>query len=200
MLFLPHSSSRRPGTSIGPSSVIGSPTTPATGAGQGKGMVVKHKPRDSSSSSPGPSSPNKAKSPSASSRRPAPSRLPSIQAAVSIAVVALALLAHLFAPHLPQAILHFFTRDQQWSLSSPGITFRNPVIFGHQPAGSLEPTSPARFSATFNTRPERSMALVEHAKSVAAQFDFTPDAVNKAVKEFRKEMGRFGSWVSINGR
>jgi hexokinase len=33
------------------------------------------------------------------------------------------------------------------------------------------------------------MALAEQAKRVAAEFDFGDDAVNKAVKEFRREMG-----------
>jgi hexokinase len=33
------------------------------------------------------------------------------------------------------------------------------------------------------------MALAEQAKRVAAEFDFGDDAVNTAVKEFRREMG-----------
>jgi hexokinase len=33
------------------------------------------------------------------------------------------------------------------------------------------------------------MALAEQAKRVAAEFDFGDDAVNKAVEEFRREMG-----------
>jgi hexokinase len=33
------------------------------------------------------------------------------------------------------------------------------------------------------------MALAEQAKRVAAEFDFGDDAVKKAVKEFRREMG-----------
>jgi hexokinase len=33
------------------------------------------------------------------------------------------------------------------------------------------------------------MALLEKAKRVAAQFDFTPDDVRRAVKEFIREMG-----------
>jgi hypothetical protein len=33
------------------------------------------------------------------------------------------------------------------------------------------------------------MALAEQARRVAGEFDFGPDAVNKAVKEFIREMG-----------
>ena len=36
------------------------------------------------------------------------------------------------------------------------------------------------------------MALAEQAKRVAAEFDFDSDHVNKAVKEFIREMGMFG--------
>ena len=32
------------------------------------------------------------------------------------------------------------------------------------------------------------MALAEAAKSIAAQFDYPPDAVNRGVKEFIREM------------
>jgi hexokinase len=33
------------------------------------------------------------------------------------------------------------------------------------------------------------MALAEQAQRVAAEFDYSPDAVNKAVREFIREMG-----------
>lgn len=119
---------------------------------------------------------------------------------MSIAVVVLAVSTHFFAPHLPQALLHFFTQDQHWRLSSPGITFRNPVIFGDDSAAGLESAPQVEFSGTFNTRPERSMVLVEHAKRVAAEFEFGPDAVNKAVKEFIREMGKSWPVIGSNGR
>ena len=35
------------------------------------------------------------------------------------------------------------------------------------------------------------MVLAEQAKRVAAEFDYSPDAVNKAVLEFIREMGTF---------
>lgn len=44
------------------------------------------------------------------------------------------------------------------------------------------------------------MVLVEHAKRVAAEFEFGPDAVNKAVKEFIREMGKSCPVIGINGR
>jgi len=52
-----------------------------------------------------------------------------------------------------------------------------------------EPTQHVEFAGTFYTRPERSMALAEQARRVATEFDFSTDAVNKAVREFIREMG-----------
>jgi hypothetical protein len=42
------------------------------------------------------------------------------------------------------------------------------------------------------------MALAEQAKRVAAEFDFSNDGLNKAVKEFIREMGMH-STVSLRG-
>jgi hexokinase len=103
-------------------------------------------------------------------------------------VVLLALFFQVFAPHFPHTVLRFFTRDQQWHVSSPDITLRNPILF-HEPPVCPKPEQVVEFSSTFNTNPKRSMVLAEQAKRVAAEFDFSNDAVNKSVKEFIREMG-----------
>ncbi len=103
-------------------------------------------------------------------------------------VVLLALFFQVFAPHFPLTVLRFVTRDQHWHVSSPGITLRNPVLFHEFPI-CPKPEQTVESAATFNTHPKRSMALAEQAKRVAAEFDFTDDGLNKAVKEFIREMG-----------
>ncbi|KAF2629774.1 hypothetical protein BU25DRAFT_429993 [Macroventuria anomochaeta] len=102
-------------------------------------------------------------------------------------VVLLALFFQVFAPHFSHTVLRFFTKDQHWHVSSPGITLRNPVLF-HEPQICPKPEQIVEFEGTFNTHPKRSMALAEQAKRVAAEFDFSNDAVNKTVKEFIREM------------
>lgn len=111
------------------------------------------------------------------------SSLPRASAVFTAAVVLLAIGLQFFAPHLPHTILRALTPDQ-----SPTITLRNPIVF-QEPQTCPKPVPQVEFVGTFNTRPERSMALAEQAKRVAAEFDFTPDAVNKAVQEFIREMG-----------
>jgi hexokinase len=98
------------------------------------------------------------------------------------------LLAPLLAPHFPATIHEIFDRTQLWRASSPSVTLRNPLVFQEQPI-CPKPKQHVEFKGTFNTRPERSMALADQAKRVAAEFDFKQDAVNKAVKEFIREMG-----------
>ena len=107
---------------------------------------------------------------------------------IAAIVVLLALFFQVFAPHFPLTALRFFTKDQHWTVRSPGITLRNPVLF-HEPQICPRPQQVAEFEGTFNTHPTRSMALAEQAKRVAAEFDFSDDGVNKAVKEFIREMG-----------
>jgi hexokinase len=99
-----------------------------------------------------------------------------------------ALCIPLLAPRFPHTLREFFTSTQHWRVSSPGITLRNPVVF-QQPPVCPKPQQHVEFKGTFNTRPERSMALADQAKRVAAEFAFEKDAVNKAVKEFIREMG-----------
>jgi hexokinase len=53
---------------------------------------------------------------------------------------------------------------------------------------------------TFNTQHKRSMSLADQAKRVAAEFDFDDNAVNKAVKEFIREMGTHKYKVWTIGR
>lgn len=103
-------------------------------------------------------------------------------------VVLLALFFQGFAPHFPHTVLRFVTKDRHWHVSSPGITLRNPVLF-HEPQICPKPEQVIEFEGTFNTHPKRSMALAEQAKRVVAEFDFSNDGVNKAVKEFIREMG-----------
>lgn len=111
--------------------------------------------------------------------------------------VLLALFFQVFAPHFPHTILRLFTKDQHWHVSAPEITLRNP-LFLHEPQICPKPEQIVEFSGTFNTHPKRSMALAEQAKRVAAEFDFSDDGVNKAVKEFIREMGmrlRIPQWA-----
>jgi hexokinase len=104
-----------------------------------------------------------------------------------VIVVGVVLLA-LFAPRSPHTILEIFDRTQHWRSTSPGLTLRNPLVFEEQPI-CAKLSQHVEFKGTFNTRPERSMALADQAKRVAAEFDFEKDAVNKAVQEFIREMG-----------
>lgn len=104
-----------------------------------------------------------------------------------VVVVGAVLLAFL-APRLPHTVHEIFDRSQHWRASSQGITLRNPLVFQQQSV-CPKPTPHVEFKGTFNTRPERSMALADQARRVAAEFDFSQDAVNKAVKEFIREMG-----------
>ncbi|KAH7075474.1 hypothetical protein BKA63DRAFT_490452 [Paraphoma chrysanthemicola] len=126
-----------------------------------------------------------------SSSRSAPSRRVTAvslsSSIVAIVVVLAALCVPLLAPRLPHTLREIFTDTQHWRVSSPGITLRNPVVF-QEPPICPKPEQHVEFKGTFNTRPERSMALADQAKRVAAEFDFGKDAVNKAVKEFIREM------------
>jgi hexokinase len=93
----------------------------------------------------------------------------------------------LVAPHLPHDILRFFT-PQHRHATSPAARLHEPALY-RTPSTCPKPSQKVEFAGTFNTDTERSMALAEQAKRVAAEFDFGPDAVNKAVKEFIREMG-----------
>jgi hexokinase len=126
--------------------------------------------------------------------RPATHTAFSVSASVSgLVVVLLALLVQVLAPHFSHTVLNLITRDR-----APGLTLRNPLVL-HSPPICPIPQAPLDSARgftgsphtlnTFNTAPERSMALAEQAKRVAAEFDYSPDAVNKAVHEFIREMG-----------
>jgi hexokinase len=108
---------------------------------------------------------------------------------VVVAVVLLALSVPLLPPHFPHAIREIFDKTQHWRVSPPSVTLRNPLVF-EEPQTCPKPAQHVEFKGTFHTKPERSMALADQAKRVAAEFDFEKDAVNKAVKEFLREMGR----------
>merc|ERR1712137_324852 len=64
---------------------------------------------------------------------------------------------------------------------------RNPIVL-QEPSICPKPEQQVEFVGTFNTQHKRSMTLADQAKRVAAEFDFDDNAVNKAVKEFIREM------------
>jgi hypothetical protein len=53
------------------------------------------------------------------------------------------------------------------------------------------PTDGASLHTFEEKRTERSMALSEAAKRVAAEFEYSGDDIRKSTKEFLREMGRF---------
>jgi hexokinase len=142
-------------------------------------------------------SPNNLAPSSSPARRPDTStRLLRAPTAFGLLVVLFALGVHFFAPNLSLSILRLLTQDP-----SSGITLRNPIVFQDtKPSICPKPVQrvDVNFVGTFNTKPERSMALAEQAKRVAAEFDFSKDAVNKAVQEFIREMGTHRSSKSRN--
>jgi hexokinase len=106
----------------------------------------------------------------------------------TLAVVVGAVILAFLAPRFPHTVREIFDRTQHWRVSSPYTPPPNPIVFHQQPV-CPKPKQHVEFRGTFNTRPERSMALADQAKRVAAEFDFGQDAVNKAVNEFIREMG-----------
>ncbi|KAG9185347.1 hexokinase [Alternaria panax] len=100
----------------------------------------------------------------------------------TVLVLLLALGTGFFAPHLPHAVLRTITNKQ-----APSFTLRNPIVL-QEPAICPKPEPQVEFVGTFNTQHKRSMTLADQAKRVAAEFDFDDNAVNKAVKEFIREM------------
>jgi hexokinase len=115
-------------------------------------------------------------------------------------VALLAVCIQFVAPRFPPTVRQFFPNTQHWHVSTPGITLRNPLIF-HEQQSRPKPRRQPQVKGTFNTRPARSMALAEQAKRVAAEFEFGEDALNKAVKEFIREMGmgkrEFGAYKTL---
>jgi len=101
---------------------------------------------------------------------------------LSLLVVLLALGTAFFAPRLPNALVRLVARDHAASL-----TLRNPIVL-QEPSVCPKPEQQVEFVGTFNRQHKRSMALADQAKRVAAEFDFSDDALNKAVKEFIREM------------
>lgn len=103
-------------------------------------------------------------------------------------VVLLVFALQLLAPRLPHEIVRFLTTKQHWHVTSPAAP-SGPSALLKQPPVCPRPSHSVEFAGTFYTDTERSMALAEQARRVAAEFDFGPDAVNKAVREFIREMG-----------
>ena len=108
-----------------------------------------------------------------------------------LVLVLVLVLQLLVAPHLPHEILRFFTTTQHWHVTSPAPSL-DPTARSDTPPICPKPKPKVDIAGTFNTDTVRSMALAEQAKRVAAEFEFGPDAVNKAVKEFIREMGASG--------
>lgn len=106
-------------------------------------------------------------------------------------VLVLVVVLQLLAPRLPLDIVRFFTTKQHWHVTSPAVSLRESPFF-NDPAVCPKSSHKVEIAGTFNKDTERSMALAEQAKRVAAEFDFGPDAVNKAVHEFIREMGTSG--------
>ncbi|KAI4606011.1 hypothetical protein J4E83_010278 [Alternaria metachromatica] len=135
------------------------------------------------------SRPNKAtrplQSPTQSARpdRPRPTRSPfATHTVVTVLVLLLALGTGFFAPHFSNAVLRTVINKQV-----PSFTLRNPIVL-QEPSICPKPEQQVEFVGTFNTPHKRSMTLKDQAKRVAAEFDFDDNAVNKAVKEFIREM------------
>ncbi|KAI4632538.1 uncharacterized protein J4E87_002011 [Alternaria ethzedia] len=135
------------------------------------------------------SRPNKAtrplQSPTQSARpdRPRPTRSPfATHTVVTVLVLLLALGTGFFAPHFSNAVLRTVINKQV-----PSFTIRNPIVL-QEPSICPKPEQQVEFVGTFNTPHKRSMTLKDQAKRVAAEFDFDDNAVNKAVKEFIREM------------
>jgi hexokinase len=103
----------------------------------------------------------------------------------------LVLAAQFLTPRLPHEILKLFKTTQHWGVTSPDITPRGSVLFKTPPT-CPKPEQQVEFKGTFYKEHDRSMALVEQARRVSAEFDFDADHVRKAVKEFIREMGTSG--------
>jgi hexokinase len=99
----------------------------------------------------------------------------------------LVLAAQFLTPRLPHEILKLFKTTQHWGVTSPDITPRGSVLFKTPPT-CPKPEQQVEFKGTFYKEHDRSMALVEQARRVSAEFDFDADHVRKAVKEFIREM------------
>ncbi|KAF2116630.1 hypothetical protein BDV96DRAFT_598511 [Lophiotrema nucula] len=107
---------------------------------------------------------------------------------VAVAVVVLVLAAHLLAP-LPHGLVQFFATKPHWRVTSAtGITLRSPFVFTSAPPTCPKPEQQVEFAGTFYTHTKRDMALAQEAQRVAAEFEFGPDHVRKATKEFIREM------------
>ncbi|KAK7179244.1 hypothetical protein DPSP01_003503 [Paraphaeosphaeria sporulosa] len=109
----------------------------------------------------------------------------------SALVVLLVLVLQFLAPRLPHELLRLTptndSRDPTLSAFSPREhpLHREPPVC---PSPSQRTASAGTFNKRINRDTARSMALAEQAKRVADEFSFGPDAVNKAVKEFIREM------------
>lgn len=112
----------------------------------------------------------------------------------ALVVLLLVLVLQFLAPRLPHELLRLTppkdARDPILSAFSPR---EHPLPLHREPPVCPRPSQPPASLGTFNKRinrdTARSMALAEQAKRVADEFSWGPDAVNKAVKEFIREMG-----------
>ena len=110
----------------------------------------------------------------------------------SALVVLLVLVLQFLAPRLPHELLRFAPYKASWEATHPAVSYSNPLYKAPPvcPRPSHQPIHrPGTFNKKINRDTARSMALADQAKRVADEFGFGPDAVNKAVKEFIREMG-----------
>ncbi|KAF2712531.1 hypothetical protein K504DRAFT_464619 [Pleomassaria siparia CBS 279.74] len=135
---------------------------------------------------PSPSSPHPGPRPHPIPHTTARSPLVSARHLFSVLLVLLALGLQFIAPHLSHDILQSLTSNHHWPVT-PAFTFRNPIAYKTPPV-CPKPPPHVEFARTFYTDTTRSMALAEQAKRVAAEFEFDKDHVQKAVKEFLREM------------
>ncbi|KAF2499580.1 hypothetical protein BU16DRAFT_557897 [Lophium mytilinum] len=110
----------------------------------------------------------------------------------SAALLVLVLAIQLLAPRLPHEILSFFAASPEkhvWPATPPRATSpATPALVPSSPPVCAKVEQQLQFSGTFYTNTERSMALAEQAKRVAAEFEFPAEGVRAAVKEFIREL------------
>lgn len=110
----------------------------------------------------------------------------------SALVVVLVLVLQFLAPRLPHELLRLTPTHDAHDPTVSACYPREHPLHSEPPVCPRPSPRPAP-AGTFNQRisrdTARSMALAQQAKRVADEFSFGPDAVNRAVKEFIREMG-----------
>lgn len=109
---------------------------------------------------------------------------------LSVAIVLLVLALQFFLPHLPLDSFFVPHYSQPWPDAAPlCATSPASVLLSSRHAEPICRKPSVETSRTFYSITERSMALQEEVKRVAAEFEFSAEDVRKATKEFIREMG-----------